>query len=54
MILDWNRFRQILETTENKRLISIVDHVDFLNDFLIQLSQVRKKTSSFTRLKQIM
>lgn len=52
MILDWNRFRQILETTENKRLISIIDHVDFLNDFLIQLSQVRK-VHLITRLKQI-
>jgi hypothetical protein len=52
MILDWNRFRQILETTENKRLISIIDHVDFLNDFLIQLSQVRK-VHLITSLKQI-
>ncbi|KAG0742546.1 hypothetical protein G6F57_011002 [Rhizopus arrhizus] len=40
--------KQILETTENKRLISIIDHVDFLNDFLIQLSQELKQIPTAT------
>lgn len=45
MVLDWNRFRKILETTLDKQL-SITDNIDFLNKFLCQLSKELKQMST--------
>lgn len=40
MVLNWARFRQVLETAPERRLDSVMDNIEFLKDFMFQLSQV--------------
>ncbi|CAO3685800.1 unnamed protein product [Rhizopus microsporus] len=43
MVLNWARFRQVLETAPERRLDSVMDNIEFLKDFMFQLSQELKQ-----------